>query len=598
VKKAIRLAVMPFDNLTGDVEQDYFSRGFVEDLIIDLSRFSNLEIISSHTSLSEETSNPDERRTAKKIGTDFFLKGTLRRLGNKLRINTQLVDPFRERILWGERYDAPLETVFDIHDNIIEQVVSALSIHIESSILSEARQKPETQLESYDYWLKGYEYLRQGTLEDDEKARALFQRSLEVDPHYGRAYAGLSLSYFNEWSCQLWDHWDENEKSAYHYALEASKYDQTDHIIQMVLGRVLLYRREFDQAAKHLDRALELNHNDADNLVQLAGSIALLGNAQKGSQLFEKAIKLNPNHHDWYYVFGAIAYFADGCYDKLIEITKNVSPTLSVDLSAYLAAAYAYLGNREKAEYFIRIHLRTFKEKITYGRDPEPGEPLDWLLHINPFKKEGDADHLRKGLLLAGLNEIESSDTSKSLDKKIPVEPQINIFRRIDSLWEIKFGNKTARLPYVKGFSDLTYLLSHQNEKVHCSQLMGTPVSFQDGEEILDSRAREDYKKRLLDLQEELEDAEEMNDIGRAERLQAEFDQLTEQLAKAMGIGGRSRKIGSTSEKARTAVTWRIRSAIQKIETVHPQMAKHLSNAIQTGTFCMYSPENEQHWQL
>jgi TolB-like protein len=597
-KQAIRLAVLPFDNLTGDVEQDYFSRGFVEDLIIDLSRFSNLEIISSHTSLSLDSSGPDEKQSAKKMGADFILKGTLRKLGDKLRISTQLVDPFHEHTLWGERYDAPLETVFDIQDNIIEKVVSTLSIQIESSILSAARKKPDTQLQSYDYWLKGYEFLRQGTLQGDAKARALFNNSLKIDPHYGRAYAGLSLSYFNEWSCQLWKRWDENEAMAYKYALEASKYDQTDHLIQMVLGRVLLYRREFDQAAKHLERAFELNQNDADNLVQLAGSMALLGDADKGIQLFEKALKLNPNNDDWYNVFGTLAYFVKGDYDRLIEITRNVSPTISVDMPAYMAAAYAYLGDQEKAKYYAQIYLRTFKEKITYGREPESGEPLNWILHVNPFRNESDVDHLKKGLQLAGLEEIDISDIDELQSEKTIAEPQINVFRKTDSLWEFRFANKTVKLPEVKGFSDLIYLISRQNEKVHCSELMGGPVIFQDGEEILDTQAKDDYKKRLLELQEELEEAEEMNDLGRSERLHLEFDQLTDQLAKAMGIGGRTRKIGSSTEKARTAVTWRIRSAIQKIDTLHPQLAKHLSNTIQTGTFCMYSPENEQLWQL
>ncbi|MDD3559759.1 MAG: hypothetical protein PHW27_14430, partial [Melioribacteraceae bacterium] len=111
-KSTICLAVLPFDNLTGDVEKDYFSRGFVEDLITDLSRFPSLQIISSHTSLSEKLT--DNRESAEKYNINYFLRGNLRQIQGKLRINTQLFDPFSQSVLWAERYDAPIEEVFEI----------------------------------------------------------------------------------------------------------------------------------------------------------------------------------------------------------------------------------------------------------------------------------------------------------------------------------------------------------------------------------------------------------------------------------------------------------------------------------------------------
>jgi TolB-like protein len=598
-KQTVSLAVLPFDNLTGIVEQDYFSRGFVEDLIIDLSRFPTLQIISSHTSFSSQSARIDEKQAARNFGAEYILKGTLRRLGNTLRINTQLVEPFSNRILWAERYDAPVETIFDIHDNIIEQVVSALSVKIETSRLSDARKKSDTQLEAYDCWLRGFEYLRQGTLKDDENARTFFKRALEINPYYGRAYAGLSLSYFNEWSCQLWERWDKNEQLAYENALQASKYDETDHIIQMVLGRVLLYRRKFDQAVIHLDRALELNPNDADNLVQLAGSKALLGQGEEGIRLFQKALELNPYHNDWYYLFGAMPYFVQRRYREMIEITKKINPTLSVDLSAYLAAAHAYLGDGKQAAYFIVIYHKTFLEKITYGRQPDPGAAMRWLKHVNPYKNTADAEHFEKGMLLAGLEKSTVTDpVGTDLEFTPETDCAINSFRKINKLWELGFENCTVQLPEVKGFVDLSLLLSRPGEKMHCAELMGSPVSYNDGEDVLDEKAQRSYKKRIRELQEELEESEAMNDIGRSQLIREEMDKIIDHLSKSLGLGGRSRKIGATSERARTAVTWRIRNAIRKINEVHPRLAKHLSNTVQTGTFFMYSPEKESHWQL
>ena len=127
---------------------------------------------------------------------------------------------------------------------------------------------------------------------------------------------------------------------------------------------------------------------------------------------------------------------------------------------------------------------------------------------------------------------------------------------------------------------------------------MGTTSSSDDGEEVIDRRARQAYRDRICELQADLEEAELRNDSGAAERVRQELDPLLDHLAKAVGLGGRGRKLGATSERARSAVTWRIRSAIRKIESAHPQLGKHLSNAIRTGVFCSYSPETPVLWNL
>ena len=133
----------------------------------------------------------------------------------------------------------------------------------------------------------------------------------------------------------------------------------------------------------------------------------------------------------------------------------------------------------------------------------------------------------------------------------------------------------------------------------------GPAFATVDTEDVFDDQPLSDdlvmpdwFKVSFLDLQEDLDESEAMNDAGRAEKIREELDQLMDHLSKSLGIGGRSRKIGATSERARTAVTWRIRSAIGKIDAVHPLLAKHLYNAVHTGTFFMYSPEKEMHWHL
>lgn len=590
------LAVLPFDNLTGDIEKDYFSRGFVEDLITDLSRFPSLQIISSKTSLSSKI-QPDEQ-TARMYEIDYYLKGNFRRVGDKLRINTQLLDPFKQAVIWAERYDAPVDNIFDIHDSIIEKVVGALTVQIDSSRLYELRQKDVTQLEVYDCWLKGCEYLRRGTVKDDEKARSIFNHILEIDPHYGRAYAGLSLSYFNEWTCQFWDRWEETLTSAYKYALKALHYSVNDHIVQLILGRVLLYRRDFDSAEKHLDRALELNPNDADCLVQIANCKALLGKSEKGIELYNKGIKLNPFYPQWYNLYGALCYFVVEDYDKAIKLAEEIPLYLWVDLPAYLSAAYAFKSDRNKSSYYLQQYLKNFKEKITYGREPFTGEAFDWVIAVNPYKEEKDLTRLIRGLELAGLDKNQSGKSyfgDESANKSIYAGC---IFKKLDNLWMLTFNNLSVQLPEMKGFWDISKLLSNPDKEIHCSELMGNVTSFDNGIEAIDDKAKRKYQSKIAELQSELQLAEEMNDIGRSEMISKELNEIIDHLSKSTGMKGRSRKLADPSERARSAVTLRIKSAIQKIETIHPSLAKHFQNNIKTGTFCVYSPENKVEWEL
>lgn len=133
-------------------------------------------------------------------------------MGDQLRISTQLTATDGGRILWAERYDAPLATLFEIQDDIVARVVSAISTQIDRALLVAARKKPITSMAAYDLWLRGMARLRQGAPAADQDAPQMFKQAIAVDPHYSRAYAGLSLSHFNDWSCQLWDQWETTEK--------------------------------------------------------------------------------------------------------------------------------------------------------------------------------------------------------------------------------------------------------------------------------------------------------------------------------------------------------------------------------------------------
>jgi hypothetical protein len=172
------------------------------------------------------------------------------------------------------------------------------------------------------------------------------------------------------------------------------------------------------------------------------------------------------------------------------------------------------------------------------------------------------------------------------------------VFRRDGELWTAAFEGQAVSLVEVKGFADLARLLAQPGVEVHCLELADRPAEASSGDVVLDERARREIRARAVDLQREIDDADALHDLGRAERARAELDQLVDSLAGATGLHGRARGLGSPAERARSAVTWRIRSAIKKVAAAHPRLGRHLDNAVRTGHFCVYQPEAAIDWLL
>ncbi|MEM8952643.1 MAG: tetratricopeptide repeat protein [Verrucomicrobiota bacterium] len=595
---ALRLAVLPAsDELADSKEKAYFSRGFIEDLITDLSRFPNLGLISHHSSFSPRIQNLDDRSIAQELAADLLLKTSVRNEDHQIRVNTQLIDPKSGSVVWADRFDSPAADVFSLQESISEKVTSTLSKQIDAATLGAARRKSITELEAYDCWLRGLEKLREGNIESDEEARELFERALEIDPHYPRAFVGLSLSHFNEWSCQNWELSEISECRAFQYAHHAFQLDQNDSVAHLVLGRVYLFRREFEKAEEHITRAFELNPNDADHLVQIASCFTFLGSHERAEQIFDRALALNPYCDPWYFAYGGVILMMQKKFDEGIAMALKAPLTnVWIDLAAFVAIAHAYQNDPQKAATYRDLFLEAFQEKIVSGRRAHTGEPRDWLIEVNPFKRKEDANLYINGLRLAGFEEKPAASPTPS-----PIKVAQNdhpVFRLENNLRIVAYEGAKTRLPEIKGFKDIERILANKDAEIHCTELMGNVSEDGAPDEIMDAKARSEYARNIRELQADLEDAKAANDSARAESIREELDPLIDHLAKSVGVGGRSRKMAAPAERARSAVTWRIRSAIRKIEAAHPALGRHLENSIRTGTFCAYSPEKPVHWTV
>lgn len=586
------IAVLPFEDLAAGPAEAWFARGLAEDLITELSRFPQLEVIHAHSAFAEGVRELPDRDLGRELGARYVLRGTVRRGGGRVVVTTRLVDAESALQVGAERFEMPESELPGLELDIASTVASALALRIDDAHLVGARRKSLGDLLAYECWLRGLDHLRRGTVEDDDHARALFERALELDPHFARAHAGISLSHFNEWSCQSWSAWDEKEHLAFESARRAAELDDSDHVAQLILGRVHLFRREFDAAARRFELALRLNPNDADALVQLTLGLCLLGEPERARDLVQKAKRLNPKHGDWYFAFEVYVRFSLEEFEETLRLA-DVARGMTVDLAAYAASAAALLGRGEEAAARLVAFVEDLREKILFGRDPEPGEPLRWLLHVNPFRRPEDEQRLVAGLLQAGLAPDPDATTHAA-----PGADAAPTFRPDGDVFDVAFRGQRVRLGEVKGFHDLACLLRSPGEAFHCLELAGRPAPTDRADEVVDAAGRAELKRRARELQTELDQARDHSDAARVEAIRVEMDALVDTLSKSLGIGGRSRALGSASERARSAVTWRIRSAIRKIAAAHPALGRHLENSVRTGTFCAYEPERPVDWRL
>ena len=589
------IAILPFENLSGTADDARLAVGFVQDLITELARFPALGVIAAESVFAVESVGLDDAALGRRLKVAYLLKGSVRRSARTLRIAVQLVEAATGQHLWAERYDMPAAELFAVLDEIAAKIANALALRIDQTVLSASRRRKIPQLAVYECWLRGMECLQRGTVESDEEARVYFEQALAADPQYARAQAGLSLSHFNEWSCQAWECWEAKEKAAYECARRAEALDPDDAVVQVILAKIEQYRRQHAAAEARYRRALQLAPNDAFVAIQLAVGFALLGEAALAAELGGRALALNPLGPSWWFYYAALPHFVLRDYARAIELGSQ-TPTIVTDQPAYLAAAHAYLGQGERAEIYAREFRQVFAERIAPGRAAESGELLRWLVHVNPFRREEDLRHFTEGLRLAGLGEMDGAAPPAAAAPATVAWPIGNTFRKEGALWMVCFEHEVAHTPKVRGLQDIAQLLARPGDELHCLALSGQPAGAGRGVEVLDEQARRAYRARLREIEAELAEAARANDPGRAEPLEEEKERLLDEMRKATGLGGRDRKMGDSSERARSAVTWRIRHAIKKLEVVHPALARHLRVSLKTGVFCSYEPEKETRW--
>lgn len=584
----ISLAIFPFEDLSLKNDLHIFCRSFSSDLATELSRFSQFQVINGYN--PPASAGVPAVNIHNQFNTDYFIQGTFRCEKEMVRINVQLYNAQTQFLVLGKRLEGKLTELFEMQEHLLTEVVGVLQQQINHDLLSKIKKKPKVAFRAYEHWLNGMDELKKGSVASDLKAREHFKKALEIQPNYSLGYSGMSLTYFNEWSCQLWERWDVAKTGAYDWAQKAIELDDQDYVAAMVLGKIFLYEGSYETAEYYLRRSLLLNPNDPDTLVFIAGYFTYLGYGKEAIALFERTLRLNPLFKHNYFNVGSFIFFELGEFEKAASYVVHADDAKYADSDAFYAAIYYYLDDHSKMKLHWDAFLGSYHKIVRHGKDYSVQEAIEWLMKVNPFKFRTNLEPFLE-FISNGLFKINSKKRSGQGTEMV----KENFFLKETGTWRLSFEGSIVQLPEVKGFYDLQKLLSQPRRLFHSGELMGNVLN-EKGEKLMDDKAKAQYREKITGLQAEIEEAEQEGNYGKMEKLHEEYETLISHLSKALGLKGKYRETGSPVEKARSAVTWRIRNAIARIERNHNLLGAHLSNAVKTGTFCSYQPDRDMTW--
>jgi adenylate cyclase len=388
------VAVLPFENMSVDPEQEYFSDGITEDLITDLSKISGLFVIARNSAFAYKGQAVNIQEVGQDLGVRYVVEGSVRKANGTVRITAQLLDATTGGHLWADRYDRDLEDVFAVQDDVVAKIVSALAVTLTEDEQERLLQEETGILEAYDYTKRGWWHKHQFTEQDLQQSRHMFEQAIELDPQLAEAYTGLGFTYYEEWAL-LWTQDPQSLDRAYELGEQAIALDESFSAAHSLVSHVLLWRMQHDEAIAHLERAIALDPNNADHLRDLGETLMFAGRPEEAIGLIEKAMRLNPHYPVTYPFALATAYATLERYDEAIaahEEALDLNPFFFYSHVA-LAAIYSGTGQEEMSRHHLDEALKI-----------NPQLSLEIIGQRLPFRDQETKRLFLEGLRAAGMD--------------------------------------------------------------------------------------------------------------------------------------------------------------------------------------------------
>jgi TolB-like protein len=386
------VAVLPFTNMSSDPEQQHFSDGVSEDIITELSRWRLLSVRSRAASFRYRGTAVDMKQIARELNVRYVVEGSIRRMGERIRIAVQLIDAETGNHVWAERFDRERADFFVVQDQVVRTIVSTLVGRVEVATVERMNRKPPASLDAYECILKGNALPWNDPICSAEATR-LFARAIELDPGYGLAHAMLAVMHYRNWADDLSSS-DTVLNEAYRLAKRAVELDSNDSTCFAILAHVCSFRRSYDVAIQYVQRAVEINPNNQWNAADMGIVLIYVGQAEAALTCFNRAREIDPYFDPpWYWYCLGQAYMALRRYEEALAAFEHL-PTRGYRAAAQMAGCHARLGDIERAAVFVSECLNMRSEfKISHFVSKEP------------FKNPADAAHLAECLRMAGLPE-------------------------------------------------------------------------------------------------------------------------------------------------------------------------------------------------
>ena len=392
------IAILPFDNMSSDPEQDFFAEGIAEDIITELSKFRSLFVIARNSSFAFKGQGLDVKEIGKRLGVRYVVEGSVRRAGNRVRITAQLIDAIDETHLWADRYDRSLEDIFAVQDEVTGAIVTTIEPHLADTERQRARRKTPESLGAWESYQRGLWHLFQFTQTDVKTGIGFMEQAVERDPNFAAAHAGLAYSLYYHVLSGATEDWDGDIERGMAAGKRAVMLDGSDPFAHVALGRIYTITARHEAALSHCDRALALNPSYAMAHFGRAHSLWMSGRPAEALVNHEEAMRLSPNDPlMWAFMASrSIALTLLERYDDALEWARRGGQQANTGLYSVIAeiAALGHLGRTAEAA-----------AAIARAREMRPTVSLPFLLKALPITDTDCRARFEEGLRKAGIGE-------------------------------------------------------------------------------------------------------------------------------------------------------------------------------------------------